>query len=72
VSQGVVAGVGRVTGKIAPGTIGEASFPLSGGGSSLFAAHPADGESTYPLGTLVESVQVVGGVAYVRRAAFHG
>jgi hypothetical protein len=44
--------VGRVTGTVAPGTVGEVMLPVRGG-SEAFYAYPADGEETIPSGTRV-------------------
>jgi hypothetical protein len=48
----VLGKVGRVTGTVAPGTIGEVMLPIRGG-SEAFYAYPADGEETIPSGTRV-------------------
>lgn len=44
--------IGRVTGRIAPGEIGEVMIAVRGG-TSAFHAHPADGVTTYPIGERV-------------------
>jgi hypothetical protein len=44
--------IGRVTGTIAPGTIGEVMLPFHGGTSAFFA-HPFDKTSVYPVGEKV-------------------
>lgn len=47
--------IGRVTGRIAPGTIGEVMMPFRGG-TSAFHAHPFDKTSVYAVG---EEVMVI-------------
>lgn len=44
--------IGRVTGRIGPGTIGEVMLPYHGG-TSAFHAHPFDGTSVFPVGEKV-------------------
>jgi hypothetical protein len=44
--------IGRVTGRIAPGQIGEVMIAVRGG-TSAFHALPADGVTTYPIGERV-------------------
>ncbi|NUT70880.1 hypothetical protein HNO81_06780 [Pseudarthrobacter sp. C4D7] len=44
--------IGRVTGRIGPGTIGEVMLPYLGG-TMAFHAHPYDKHSDYPVGTEV-------------------
>jgi hypothetical protein len=44
--------IGRVTGRIAPGEIGEVMIAVRGG-TSAFHAHPADGVTTYRIGERV-------------------
>ena len=48
----LVGKVGRVTGTVAPGTVGEVMLPVRGG-SEAFYAYPADGEEEIPAGTRV-------------------
>ena len=53
VSDHAVAGkVGRVTGAVAPGTVGEVMLPVRGG-SEAFYAYPADGKETIEPGARV-------------------
>ena len=47
--QSVIGKVGRVTGRVAPGTIGEVMLPVRGGAESFFAL-PADGKETIEPG----------------------
>jgi hypothetical protein len=49
---GVVGKVGRVTGLVAPGTVGEVTLPVRGG-SEAFYAYPADGEEILAPGTRI-------------------
>jgi hypothetical protein len=44
--------IGRVTGRIGPGTIGEVMLPFRGG-TSAFHAHPFDKTSVFPVGEKV-------------------
>jgi len=44
--------MGRVTGEIGPGTIGEVMLPFHGG-TTAFYAHPYDGSSIFPIGSRV-------------------
>jgi hypothetical protein len=44
--------VGRVTGLVAPGTVGEVMLPVRGG-SEAFYAYPADGEEVLVPGTRI-------------------
>ncbi|MDP5227784.1 MULTISPECIES: hypothetical protein [Arthrobacter] len=44
--------IGRVTGRIAPGTVGEVMLPFQGG-TSAFHAHPLDGTSVFETGEKV-------------------
>ena len=46
---------GRVTGRIAPGTVGEVILTFDGG-TNAYHAKPADGESTYNVDVLVSVV----------------
>lgn len=48
----MVGRIGRVTGTIEPGVIGEVMVPV-GGGTSAFHAYPMDGTSSFPVGTEV-------------------
>jgi hypothetical protein len=50
--HGVVGMVGRVTGLVAPGTVGEVTLPVRGG-SEAFYAYPADGEEILAPGTRI-------------------
>lgn len=60
---------GRVTGTIAPGEIGAVTLP-SHGGTMAFNAFAYDGESIYPIGTLVSVVDYVAPITvYVMRIA---
>jgi hypothetical protein len=54
--ENVVGKVGRVTGTVAPGTVGEVMVPIRGG-SEAFYAYPADGEETIQSGTRVVVVE---------------
>jgi hypothetical protein len=51
----VIGKVGRVTGTIGPGRVGEIMLPIRGG-SEHFHAYPADGEKL-PVGTRVVVVE---------------
>jgi len=44
--------IGRVTGRVGPGTIGEVMLPYRGG-TSAFHAYPFDKSSEYPVGEKV-------------------
>ena len=44
--------VGRVTGRVAPGTVGEVLLPVRGGVEAYYA-YPADGEETSDQGARV-------------------
>ena len=48
----VVGKVGRVTGVIGPGTVGEVMIPIRGGVESFYA-YPADGTETIEAGVRV-------------------
>jgi len=50
--HGVVGQVGRVTGLVAPDTVGEVAIPVRGG-LETFHAYPADGEEILVPGTRV-------------------
>ncbi len=54
--QEVTGKSGRVTGKIAPGLVGEVMVPIRGG-SEAFHAYAEDGESTITVGTRVLVVE---------------
>jgi hypothetical protein len=47
--NGVIGKVGRVSGRIAPGTVGEVMLPVRGG-VEAFYAYPVDGEETIEAG----------------------
>ena len=44
--------IGRVTGRVAPGTVGEVLLPVRGGVEAYYA-YPADGEETIDQGARV-------------------
>ncbi len=50
--HGTAGRVGRVTGLVAPGTVGEVTLPVAGG-SEAFDAYPADGEEILVPGTRI-------------------
>ncbi|WP_284974286.1 hypothetical protein [Arthrobacter sp. efr-133-TYG-104] len=52
VNRSLTGKIGRVTGAIAPGTIGEVMLPFQGGTSAFFA-HPFDKTSVFPVGEKV-------------------
>ncbi|WP_026554956.1 hypothetical protein [Arthrobacter sp. 35W] len=52
VDRSLTGKIGRVSGRIAPGTIGEVMIPFHGG-TSAFHAHPYDGVATFEVGTRV-------------------
>ncbi len=52
----VIAKVGRVTGRIAPGSIGEVVIPIRGG-SEAFNAYALDGALVIEVGTRVLIVE---------------
>jgi hypothetical protein len=54
--QQVIGKVGRVTGKIAPGHIGEVMVPIRGG-SEAFHAYATDSNDTIPPGTRVVVIE---------------
>lgn len=65
-SHNPVGKVGRVTGTVRPGGVGEVLLPF-GGGSNTFLAYPHDGESTIPVGRTVVVVAVAStGSVFVR------
>jgi len=47
---------GRVTGRVAPGTVGEVILAFDGG-TNTYHAKPADNTSTYELDALVSVVE---------------
>ena len=49
VDRSLTGRIGRVTGRVAPGTIGEVMLPFRGG-TSAFHAHPFDKESVFAVG----------------------
>jgi hypothetical protein len=54
-ADGPVGKSGRVTGRVAPGTVGEVILTFDGG-TNTYHAKPADGESTYHVDELVSVV----------------
>jgi hypothetical protein len=54
--QKMIGRVGRVTGTIAPGRIGEVMIPIRGG-SEAFHAYATDSDDTIPPGTRVVVVE---------------
>jgi hypothetical protein len=52
----VIGKSGRVTGKIAPGAVGEVMLPVRGG-SEAFHAYAEDGEATITVGSRVLVVE---------------
>jgi hypothetical protein len=54
--QRMIGKVGRVTGKIAPGQIGEVMIPIRGG-SEAFHAYAADAGDTIATGTRIVVVE---------------
>ncbi|UVJ40593.1 hypothetical protein [Arthrobacter sp. CJ23] len=52
VDRSLTGKIGRVTGRIGPGTIGEVMLPFHGGTNAFFA-HPFDGTSEFPVGDKV-------------------
>ena len=48
--------IGRVTGRVAPGEVGEVMLPLRGG-TNAYHAHPADGVTVIPVGEKVLVVE---------------
>jgi hypothetical protein len=52
VDRSLTGKIGRVTGRIGPGTIGEVMLPFHGG-TSAFHAHPFDKTSVFPVGDKV-------------------
>ena len=54
--QRMIGKVGRVTGKIAPGQVGEVMIPIRGG-SEAFHAYAADAGDTIATGTRIVVVE---------------
>jgi hypothetical protein len=54
--QQMVGKIGRVTGRIAPGVIGEVMVPVRGG-TEAFHAYSADDDDTIPTGTRIVVVE---------------
>jgi hypothetical protein len=52
----MVGKIGRVTGTVAPGKLGEVMVPVRGGSES-FHAYAADGDDTIPVGTRIVVVE---------------
>ncbi len=52
VDRSLTGKIGRVTGRIEPGAIGEVMLPFHGG-TSAFYAHPYDKTSVFPIGARV-------------------
>jgi hypothetical protein len=52
----MVGKIGRVTGRIAPGVIGEVMVPVRGG-TEAFHAYSADDDTTIPTGTRILVVE---------------
>jgi hypothetical protein len=52
----MVGKVGRVTGSIGPGHIGEVMVPIRGG-SEAFHAYASDAEETFPTGSRIVVVE---------------
>jgi len=50
--QQVVGKIGRVTGRIQPGSIGEVMIPVRGG-TEAYHAYAADGDDVIPTGTRI-------------------
>ncbi len=55
-SSQLVGRVGRVTGTVAPGRVGEVMVPIRGG-TEAFHARAADETSTFPVGTRIVVVE---------------
>ena len=51
-TSNLVGKIGRVTGEVKPGHIGEVTLHL-GGGTQAFHAQPDTGQETFPVGTRV-------------------
>jgi hypothetical protein len=56
VSSSLVGRIGRVTGTIGPGRVGEVMVPIRGG-SEAFHAHAVDDKTTFPVGTRIVVVE---------------
>lgn len=54
--QQMVGKIGRVTGRVAPGTLGEVMIPIRGG-TEAFHAYAADGDDDLPTGTRIVVVE---------------
>jgi membrane protein implicated in regulation of membrane protease activity len=54
--QQVVGKIGRVTGRVAPGVLGEVMIPVRGG-TEAFHAYAADSDDDLPTGTRVVVVE---------------
>jgi hypothetical protein len=52
----LVGRIGRVTGTVAPGKVGEVMVPIRGG-SEAFHARSVDGTVTFPVGTRIVVVE---------------
>ncbi|MEZ2389908.1 hypothetical protein AB6813_10230 [bacterium RCC_150] len=52
VDRSLTGKIGRVTGRVGPGTIGEVMLPFRGG-TSAFHAHPFDGSKVFEVGEQV-------------------
>lgn len=52
----MVGKIGRVTGTIAPGKLGEVMVPIRGG-SEAFNAYASDADDTLPMGTRIVIVE---------------
>jgi hypothetical protein len=51
-SSDLVGKIGRVTGRITPGEVGEVMIAIRGG-TSAYHAYPADGLASFPVGSKV-------------------
>ena len=49
VDSSLIGKIGRVTGRVAPGEIGEVMLPMRGG-TNAYHAYPADGLTVIPVG----------------------
>jgi hypothetical protein len=52
----MVGKIGRVTGLVGPGTLGEVMIPIRGG-AEAFHAYAADGDDVLPTGTRIVVVE---------------
>jgi hypothetical protein len=59
VSADVESAIGRVTGRIAPGTLGEVRIPF-GGGTETFHAYAWEDDQVIEVGTEIVVVESVG------------